>query len=201
MTTKQPSEQSRKRKNCRCLRDLSDHESLRKVSVTQQHELTSSAPGMNAIAASLEQGSDAEKQGEHAPPAWPAPPWPHTEWPFRVTAMLQKLEEMQLKDTLRMFNGLVERCFSECVVSFRSKVLTSPEEKCVSTCAEKYMKQSVSRAHLATCPQPRSTTPDLPLPMPGSGRPALWRVHHGRATGCASSGAETMRVGRVPHLV
>ena len=26
--------------------------------------------------------------------------------------MLMKLEEMQLKDTLRMFNGLVERCFS-----------------------------------------------------------------------------------------
>ena len=56
--------------------------------------------------------------------------------------MLMKLEEMQLKDTLRMFNGLVERCFCECVVSFRSKVLTGPEEKCVSTCAEKYMKHS-----------------------------------------------------------
>ena len=57
--------------------------------------------------------------------------------------MLMKLEEMQLKDTLRMFNGLVERCFSECVVSFRSKVLTGTEETCVSTCAEKYMKHSV----------------------------------------------------------
>ena len=55
---------------------------------------------------------------------------------------LQKLEEMQMKDTLRMFNGLVERCFNECVVSFRSKVLTGPEEKCVCTCAEKYMKHS-----------------------------------------------------------
>ena len=57
-------------------------------------------------------------------------------------AILMKLEEMQLKDTLRMFNGLVERCFNECVVSFRSKVLTAPEEKCVCTCAEKYMKHS-----------------------------------------------------------
>jgi import inner membrane translocase subunit TIM9 len=74
---------------------------------------------MNAIAESLQQGSDAEKQ-----------------------AMLMKLEEMQLKDTLRMFNGLVERCFCECVVSFRSKALTATEEKCVSTCAEKYMKHS-----------------------------------------------------------
>ena len=48
-----------------------------------------------------------------------------------------------MKDTLRMFNGLVERCFSECVVSFRSKALTATEEKCVNTCAEKYMKHSV----------------------------------------------------------
>ena len=64
--------------------------------------------------------------------------------------MLMKLEEMQLKDTLRMFNGLVERCFSECVVSFRSKVLTGTEETCVSTCAEKYMKHSV-RQLTCTC--------------------------------------------------
>ena len=62
--------------------------------------------------------------------------------------MLMKLEEMQLKDTLRMFNGLVERCFSECVVSFRSKVLTGTEETCVSTCAEKYMKHSVRQLHI-----------------------------------------------------
>ena len=69
--------------------------------------------------------------------------------------MLQKLEEMQMKDTLRMFNGLVERCFSECVVSFRSKALTATEEKCVNTCAEKYMKHSVRHmrpaAHAPSC--------------------------------------------------
>ncbi|EOD06038.1 mitochondrial import inner membrane translocase Tim10 [Emiliania huxleyi CCMP1516] len=58
------------------------------------------------------------------------------------TEMLERLEEMQLKDTLRMFNGLVERCFSECVTGFRSKALTAPEEKCVTTCANKYLKHS-----------------------------------------------------------
>jgi len=58
--------------------------------------------------------------------------------------MLERLEDMQLKDTLRMFNGLVERCFSECVTGFRSKALTGPEEKCVSVCANKYLKHSVS---------------------------------------------------------
>ena len=57
-------------------------------------------------------------------------------------ATMAKLEEMQVKDMLRMFNGLVERCFSECVSSFRSKALTGPEETCVNACAEKYLKHS-----------------------------------------------------------
>ena len=57
--------------------------------------------------------------------------------------MLAKLEEMQLKDTLRMFNGLVERCFSECVNGFRSKALSTSEDKCITTCANKFLKHSV----------------------------------------------------------
>ena len=62
--------------------------------------------------------------------------------PHAHAAALQKLEEMQVKDTLRMINNMVELCFSECVSGFRSKVLTSPEEKCVNTCAEKFLKHS-----------------------------------------------------------
>jgi hypothetical protein len=77
--------------------------------------------------------------------------------PTRCAAMLMKLEEMQLQDTLRMFNGLVERCFCECVVSFRSKALTATEEKCVSTCAEKYMKHSVRQ-----CPVRRACSHAAP---------------------------------------
>ena len=34
-----------------------------------------------------------------------------------------------MKDTLRMINHMVEMCFSECVTGFRSKALSSPEEK------------------------------------------------------------------------
>lgn len=56
-----------------------------------------------------------------------------------------------------MFNGLVERCFCECVVSFRSKALTATEEKCVSTCAEKYMKHSVRQ-----CPVRRACSHAAP---------------------------------------
>ena len=85
-----------------------------------------------------------------------------------LTAALQKLEELQVKDTLRMINNMVELCFSECVTGFRSKAvrpalappssvhgrlhllscvlaasqLSSPEEKCINTCAEKFLKHS-----------------------------------------------------------
>ena len=61
---------------------------------------------------------------------------------FLLAAALQKLEELQVKDTLRMINNMVELCFSECVSGFRSKALTTPEEKCVNTCAEKFLKHS-----------------------------------------------------------
>ena len=60
----------------------------------------------------------------------------------RHAAATQKLEELQVKDTLRMINNMVELCFSECVTGFRSKALTGPEEKCVNTCAEKFLKHS-----------------------------------------------------------
>ena len=56
-----------------------------------------------------------------------------------------------MRDTLRMYNGLVERCFSECVNGFRSKNLDSKEDKCVTTCAAKFLKHSVR------WPRPRST--------------------------------------------
>mmetsp|Transcript_76483 Transcript_76483/g.127448 ORF Transcript_76483/g.127448 Transcript_76483/m.127448 type:complete len:99 (-) Transcript_76483:408-704(-) len=74
---------------------------------------------MQSLMGSLEQSSEAERH-----------------------AMLEKLEEMQVKDTLRMFNGLVERCFSECINGFRSKILSDPEDKCITTCANKFLKHS-----------------------------------------------------------
>ncbi|KAK9808789.1 hypothetical protein WJX72_003718 [[Myrmecia] bisecta] len=57
--------------------------------------------------------------------------------------LMQKIEEMQVRDSLRMYNTLVERCFKDCVDnSFRRKDLESSEEKCVTRCCEKFMKGS-----------------------------------------------------------
>ena len=44
--------------------------------------------------------------------------------------------------SLRMYNNLVEKCFSECVNSFRRKSLEKDEERCVSKCCEKFLKHS-----------------------------------------------------------
>mmetsp|Transcript_16306 Transcript_16306/g.35261 ORF Transcript_16306/g.35261 Transcript_16306/m.35261 type:complete len:109 (-) Transcript_16306:648-974(-) len=49
------------------------------------------------------------------------------------------LEQMQVRDSLKMYNNLVERCFKECVEDFRGKALSNKEEQCVAKCCEKFM--------------------------------------------------------------
>mmetsp|Transcript_33312 Transcript_33312/g.71959 ORF Transcript_33312/g.71959 Transcript_33312/m.71959 type:complete len:93 (+) Transcript_33312:1-279(+) len=57
-------------------------------------------------------------------------------------AMLAVLEDMQIKESLSMYNSLAERCFSSCVTSFRSKALEPSEEKCMRKCTEKFINVS-----------------------------------------------------------
>ncbi|KAG2444782.1 hypothetical protein HXX76_001525 [Chlamydomonas incerta] len=54
-------------------------------------------------------------------------------------ALAGALEQMQVRDSLKMYNKLVERCFKECVEDMRSKALTGKEEQCVAKCCEKFM--------------------------------------------------------------
>jgi len=58
------------------------------------------------------------------------------------TAMLAMLETAQIKDSLRLYNSLVERCFCDCVDGFRRKDLDTTEEKCIIRCAEKFLKST-----------------------------------------------------------
>mmetsp|Transcript_7552 Transcript_7552/g.19218 ORF Transcript_7552/g.19218 Transcript_7552/m.19218 type:complete len:99 (+) Transcript_7552:253-549(+) len=58
------------------------------------------------------------------------------------TRMLGMIEAMQARDSLRMYNSLVEKCFDTCVQSFRRKTLEKDEEKCISKCCEKFLKHS-----------------------------------------------------------
>lgn len=57
--------------------------------------------------------------------------------------MAQMIDRLQVTDSLRMYNSLVERCFTDCVDSFRRKSLDKQEETCVRRCAEKFLKHSM----------------------------------------------------------
>ncbi|KAF9947267.1 protein transporter tim9 [Mortierella alpina] len=57
------------------------------------------------------------------------------------------MEQKQMKDFLKLYSGLVERCFTDCVNDFTSKTLSSKEassnlEGCVQKCADKFLKHS-----------------------------------------------------------
>ncbi|CAG8626282.1 12449_t:CDS:2 [Ambispora gerdemannii] len=56
-------------------------------------------------------------------------------------AHIQRLiEQKQMRDFMKFYTGLVERCFNDCVNDFTSKALTTKEETCVLRCTEKFIK-------------------------------------------------------------
>lgn len=52
------------------------------------------------------------------------------------------VEQKQMKDFMRLYSNLVERCFSDCVNDFTSAKLTSKEQSCIMKCSEKFLKHS-----------------------------------------------------------
>lgn len=57
--------------------------------------------------------------------------------------MMQRvIEQKQMKDFMKLYSGLVERCFDACCNDFTSKALSSKEDTCVANCAQKYLKHS-----------------------------------------------------------
>ncbi|KAG2380862.1 Mitochondrial import inner membrane translocase subunit Tim9 [Vigna angularis] len=52
------------------------------------------------------------------------------------------VDQLQFRDSLRMYNSVVERCFNECVNAFYRKSLTKQEETCVLRCAQKFLRLS-----------------------------------------------------------
>ena len=59
--------------------------------------------------------------------------------------LIRHLEELQVRNSLKMLNILSERCFDKCVNTgwggnITSKVLEKDETTCMQNCAEKYMK-------------------------------------------------------------
>ncbi|XP_011089464.1 mitochondrial import inner membrane translocase subunit Tim9-like [Sesamum indicum] len=53
------------------------------------------------------------------------------------------VDQLQTRDSLRIYNALVQKCFDDCVDSFYRKSLGKQEENCVKRCAEKFLKHSM----------------------------------------------------------
>nr|CAJ73651.1 translocator of the inner mitochondrial membrane 9 [Guillardia theta] len=78
--------------------------------------------------------------------------------------LMMMLEDMQIKEQVTMYNSLVERCFNNCVTSFRSKTLDDREEKCITRCTTKFIKASAraGQAFQAIGMQPGQGMPGAP---------------------------------------
>ncbi|OAY57957.2 mitochondrial import inner membrane translocase subunit TIM9-like [Manihot esculenta] len=57
--------------------------------------------------------------------------------------MAAVIDQLQVRDSMRMYNSVVERCFNDCVDNFTRKSLQKQEETCVMRCAEKFLKHSM----------------------------------------------------------
>jgi import inner membrane translocase subunit TIM9 len=62
--------------------------------------------------------------------------------PADRNAVMKELNSMQMMESIQTYNGLVDRCFNECVSSFRSKSLDTQETECVKKCVTKSMEYS-----------------------------------------------------------
>ncbi|KAL7574684.1 hypothetical protein ACA910_003027 [Epithemia clementina (nom. ined.)] len=62
--------------------------------------------------------------------------------PHQQKLFVKEMEQLQLKDSLSMYNNLVARCFDSCVTSFRSKTLDKSEITCVEQCSSRYVKMT-----------------------------------------------------------
>ncbi|KAI9142194.1 putative TIM9-translocase of the mitochondrial inner membrane [Paraphysoderma sedebokerense] len=56
--------------------------------------------------------------------------------------MAQIIEQKQMKDFLKLYGSLVDRCFNDCINDFTSKALSSREDTCTTRCVEKFLKHS-----------------------------------------------------------
>ncbi|THH31192.1 hypothetical protein EUX98_g3017 [Antrodiella citrinella] len=56
--------------------------------------------------------------------------------------MSKIIEKKQMQDFLKMYSGLVDRCFNACCNDFTSKALSGKEEQCVLNCTDKFLKHS-----------------------------------------------------------
>ncbi|GIY21508.1 mitochondrial import inner membrane translocase subunit Tim9 [Caerostris darwini] len=58
------------------------------------------------------------------------------------SSLTESEQIQQLKDFLKSYNKLSERCFLDCVHDFTVRQVRDKEDKCALNCMEKYMKMN-----------------------------------------------------------
>lgn len=64
------------------------------------------------------------------------------------TQLDDAMNQLQMKDMVRMYNSLVERCFHGCVRDFSSRSLSDKEELCMYRCTDKFLRHSAKVARV-----------------------------------------------------
>lgn len=56
--------------------------------------------------------------------------------------IVKLLEQKQMRDFMKFYSSLVDRCFNDCINDFTSKTLTTKEETCIQRCTDKFLKHN-----------------------------------------------------------
>lgn len=48
------------------------------------------------------------------------------------------LMDLQMTESMSVFNTMSKTCFTQCCTAFRARTLDASEKQCIKTCAEKY---------------------------------------------------------------
>ncbi|KAK9686299.1 protein transporter tim9 [Basidiobolus ranarum] len=62
--------------------------------------------------------------------------------PAERSHMEQLIQQKQMKDFMRLYTGLVQRCFETCAHNMKATSINADEETCVNRCIDKFMKHS-----------------------------------------------------------
>jgi import inner membrane translocase subunit TIM9 len=54
----------------------------------------------------------------------------------------QAIADFQIKDSIRTFNSLTERCFNVCATNFKIRRLDQEEEECMHRCTDKFLRHA-----------------------------------------------------------
>ncbi|KNE70816.1 hypothetical protein AMAG_14931 [Allomyces macrogynus ATCC 38327] len=52
------------------------------------------------------------------------------------------VEQNQIKESMRIYNTIVDRCFTDCIKDMTSSALSPKENTCVKNCVNKFLKHS-----------------------------------------------------------